>query len=140
MRIRFLPTLLIALACASDRGAHPSGQPDAREPGQQVRDTRTGVVLRVPDGWTIAPPGIVRASLAASFTSGEQPRPVFAVIQGTSISEGRMSGVVAVARPNPGLPAVESPDACAAIVDELRTEDPHAELEGTRAIGGHQFC
>jgi hypothetical protein len=137
--MRLLWMSLAALACAS---SGPGPDPDAGDPSL-LRDARTGLVVRVPEGWSVAPPGIVQQSFASSFAAAgaEPPRAVFAVIESASIPDGRMRGVVALAGRNPGIPAEgASPIACAAMLAELRRIDPRSTLEGARTIGGRAFC
>ena len=137
MRVPLLQILLlVAVACASDPGTRPATQPPT-----EFRDARTGLVLRVPEGWSLAPKGIVQASFAASFAEegAPPPRGLFGAIEDSSLAEGQMRGVVGLARPSTN-PFAGSQAVCDVVLAELREKEPRSEREGTRSIGGREFC
>jgi hypothetical protein len=135
VRIRVLVATALALGCAG-AGGHPAAQPP-----RWVRDARTGLVVRVPDGWSLVPTGLAESSLLSSFAPANRPRFVLGLIQNAAVADRRVVTVFALASANPGLPVPgTSPTACAELLAHARAFESRAESVGTRTIGNREFC
>jgi hypothetical protein len=104
-----LAAAVALLGCAGGRTAPEQGAP------AEIHDARSGLVVRVPDAWMVAPPGLIE-SIAGSDRDASGGRRLFVLVEPESIGSDQVRLLLAFAQPLPELTFENRDEFCRAVL------------------------